>query len=69
MRANVLYANGVLRKHGRRPAVQTAPHPIALGKVAYARGLKVAGVTRTFEKSLATTFTLDPDQLGVLRAA
>ena len=67
MRANVLYANGALRKHGHRPKVQAAPHPAALAKVAYARGLKAAGAARTFEKKLATTFTLDPDRLGQLQ--
>ena len=69
LRANVLYANGVLRKRGHRPQVQTAPHPLALAKIAYARGLKAAGVAKTFEKKLATTFTLDPEQLGILRPA
>jgi len=67
MRANVLYANGALRKHGHRPQVQTAPHPAALAKVAYARGLKAVGAARTFEKKLATTFTLDPERLGQLQ--
>lgn len=67
MRANVLYANGVLRKHGRRPRVQAAPHPAALAKVAYARGLKAIGAAKTFEKTLATTFKLDPKTPGRLQ--
>jgi len=67
MRANVLYANGALRKHGHRPKVHAAPHPAALAKVAYARGLKAVGAARTFEKKLATTFKLDPERLGQLQ--
>lgn len=69
MRANVLYANGVLRKTGMKPQVQAAPHPAALAKIVLARGVKAAGMAKTFEKSLATTFTLDPERPGVLQAA
>jgi hypothetical protein len=66
MRANVLYANGVLRKSGARPSVQTAPHPAALAKVALARGVKAAGLSKTFEKSLAPSFRVDPARAGAI---
>jgi len=62
MRANVLYANGVLRKSGARPRVQVSPHPAALAKVALARGVKAAGLSRTFEKRLPRTFMVAPGQ-------
>ena len=58
MRANVLYANGVLRKSGRRPRIQTAPHPTALAKIALARAVKASGMSKTFERSLPETFRL-----------
>ena len=60
MRANVLYANGVLRKTGARPRLQAAPHPAALAKIALARGVKASGLSRTFQKNLASTFRVDP---------
>lgn len=58
MRANVLYANGLLRKSGTRPRIQTAPHPTALAKIAMARAAKAAGAARTFERTLPETFRL-----------
>ncbi|RYF98580.1 MAG: hypothetical protein EON94_12885 [Caulobacteraceae bacterium] len=62
MRANVLYANGVLRKAGGRPRLQASPHPAALAKVALARGVKAAGLSNTFEKKLPKTFRVAPGQ-------
>jgi hypothetical protein len=42
-RANVIYANGKLRRiFGARPDVQQGLHPVALGKLALARFLKAA---------------------------
>ncbi len=58
MRANVLYANGLLRKSGARPRIQTAPHPMALAKIAMARAAKAAGAAKTFERTLPETFRL-----------
>ena len=66
LRANVLYANGVLRKSGARPRLQAAPHPAALAKVALARGVKAAGLSKTFEKTLPTTFAVDPSRAGAI---
>lgn len=60
MRANVLYANGLLRKSGARPRLQTAPHPTALAKIALSRAAKAAGAAKTFERSLPETFRLQP---------
>lgn len=57
-RANVLYANGVLRKTGARPRIQAVPHPTALAKIALARALKASGMTKTFERTLPETFRL-----------
>jgi len=59
MRANVLYANGVLRKAGLAPRVQTAPHPMALAKIGLARAVKATGLVRTFEHTLPETFTVE----------
>jgi hypothetical protein len=64
MRANVLYANGVMRKAGVRPRVQQAPHPTALAKIAFARAAKMSGMTKTFERSLPETFRLDGQRLS-----
>jgi hypothetical protein len=69
MHANVLYANGVLRKAGLDPKIQRAPHPAALAKVALARGVKAAGLAATFEKSLSPSFTLDAGRPGALLPA
>lgn len=69
MRANVLYANGVLRKTGLRPRLQAAPHPSALAKIALARGVKASGMSKTFQKNLASTFRVDlraPDAIAEL---
>jgi hypothetical protein len=66
LRANVLYANGLLRKSGARPRVQIAPHPAALAKVALARGVKAAGLAKTFERSLPTTFAVELGRAGAI---
>lgn len=58
IRANVLYANGILRKSGVRPRIQKAPHPTAIAKFALARAAKAAGLSRTFERTLPETFRL-----------
>jgi hypothetical protein len=47
MRANVIYANGVLRRRlGARPRVQNGFGPTALGKLAVARGAKALKLQR-----------------------
>ena len=58
--ANVLYANGMLRKMGGRPTAQRAPHPAALAKIALTRAVKASGYAKTIERGLPETFRLEP---------
>ena len=70
MRANVIYANGVLRRAaGLRPVVQQGLHPAALGKLALARAIKAMGLRKTFEARVAPSFALDPARPGMLLPA
>jgi hypothetical protein len=69
MRANVLYANGVLRKAGLKPRVQAAPHPAALAKVGLARAVKAAGLSKAFVKNSPVTFDLEREVPGALNVA
>jgi hypothetical protein len=67
LRANVIYANGVLRRRlGARPRIQAGFTPTALGKVALARGVKKLGVQKSFERVLPKTFMLDKAEIGRL---
>ena len=69
LRANVLYANGVLRRAvGLKPVVQKAPHPAALAKLALARTVKAAGSRKRIETGAAPSFTLDAARPGALSA-
>lgn len=62
MRANVIYANGKLRRmFGARPGVQQGMHPVALGKLALARLLKAAEKRRASDP-LAPEFKLSRGQ-------
>lgn len=57
-RANVIYANGKLRRmFGARPGVQQGLHPVALGKLALARLMKAADRRRAADP-LAADFQL-----------
>lgn len=57
-RANVIYANGKLRRmFGARPGVQQGLHPVALGKLALARLMKAADRRRVGDP-LAPEFNL-----------
>ena len=57
-RANVIYANGKLRRmFGAHPGVQQGLHPVALGKLALARLLKATDRRRTADP-LAAEFQL-----------
>jgi hypothetical protein len=70
MRANVIYANGVLRRAvGLKPQVDKGFRPAALGKLALARAIKAAGLRKTFEGRVPLSFTLDPDRPGTLSPA
>jgi hypothetical protein len=67
MRANVIYANGVLRRRmGMSPRVQNGFGPTALGKLAVARGAKALGLQTPHVRHLPVTFGLDAARPGVL---
>lgn len=69
MRANVIYANGVLRRRaGARPRIQQGFSPMAVGKVAVARAAKALKLQPPNERVLPPTFRLDPARPGVLEA-
>ena len=70
MRANVIYANGVLRRRaGMRPRVQDGFTPVGLGKVALARAAKALKLQTPHERVLPVTFQLDARQPGTLLPA
>jgi hypothetical protein len=70
MRANVIYANGLLRRRlGARPKLEAGLTPANLGKLALARAVKAAGLQKAQERVLPTTFTLDRARPGVLASA
>ena len=67
MRANVIYANGVLRRRlGAKPRIQSGFGPTALGKLAVARGAKALNLQAPHVRHLPITFGLDASQPGVL---
>lgn len=67
MRANVIYANGLLRRRlGAQPRVQSGVGPMTLSKLAVARGAKALGLVKPNPRVLPTTFRLDADRPGVL---
>ncbi len=67
MRANILYANGLLRRRlGADPKVQSAFSPIGFSKLAMARGAKALNLQKPNPRVLPTTFKLDAAQPGVL---
>lgn len=70
MRANVIYANGVLRRRlGARPRVQNGFTPTVLGKVAVARAAKALKLQATHERVLPVSFRLDSQRPGLLLPA
>ncbi|KRB49437.1 hypothetical protein [Phenylobacterium sp. Root700] len=70
MRANVIYANGVLRRRlGARPRVQNGFTPTVLGKVAVARAAKALKLQATHERVLPVSFRLDNQRPGLLLPA
>ena len=67
MRANLIYANGVLRRRlGARPRIQDGFGPTALGKLAVARGAKALNLQTPHVRHLPVTFGLDARRPGVL---
>ena len=70
MRANVIYANGVLRRRaGLHPKVQDGFGPVGLGKVALARAAKALKLQTPRERVLPVTFQLDAGRPGTLLPA
>ena len=66
VRANVIYANGVLRRRaGLRPRLAEGLGPTNLGKLIVARGAKALKLQQPHERILPATFRLDPAQPGV----
>lgn len=69
-RANVIYANGVLRRRaGLSPRLADGLTPANLGKLALARAAKALKLQTPHERVLPVTFTLDGEAPGMLRAA
>jgi hypothetical protein len=67
LRANVIYANGVMRRRaGLRPRLSDGASPANLGKLALARGAKALKLQKAHERILPATFRLDPAQPGAV---
>jgi len=67
LRANVLYANGMLRKtFGARPAVQAAPDPRAFAKLGAARAWKALRPGERNRDPLPATFSLVRGEPGAI---
>lgn len=67
LRANVIYANGVMRRRaGLRPRLRDGVSATNLGKFALARGAKALKLQKTQERILPASFRLDPAQPGAL---
>lgn len=59
LRANVIYANGVLRRRfGMKPEIQKGLDPRALAKFGLARGVKMLNLQKAHEYKLPKTFDL-----------
>jgi len=70
MRANVIYANGVLRRRlGARPKLHAGFTPPALAKLAVARAAKALNLQKPNPKVLPPTFRLDAARPGLLLPA
>ncbi len=67
MRANVIYANGLLRKAvGATPKVQAGYAPLALGKLGLARAAKALGKSAPTRDPLPPSFTLVRGEPGAI---
>ena len=66
LRANVIYANGVLRRRtGLEPSLEPGATPANIAKLALARMVKATGLQKPNPRVLPVTFTLDAKQPGV----
>jgi len=69
MRANVIYANGLLRRRlGADPRVQPGFSPAGLAKVALARAAKALKLQQAHERVLPVTFNLETEVPGLAQA-
>ena len=68
MRANLIYANGILRRRAglEHPRLETGLTPSALAKLALARMVKASGVQKPNPRVLPVSFVLDHRNLGDL---
>ena len=67
LRANVIYANGLMRRRlGARPKIQSGYTPATLSKFAAARAAKALNLQKPNPRVLPTSFRLDAAQPGVL---
>ncbi len=66
MRANLIYANGILRRRAgvEDPQVEAGLSAAALAKLALARMVKASGMQKPNPRVLPISFTLDPHNLG-----
>ena len=70
LRANVIYANGLLRRRlGAEPRIEAGFTPANLGKLAVARGAKALNLQKPNPRVLPTSFRLAADRPGVLLPA
>ena len=68
VRANLIYANGILRRRAglADPRLETALTPSALAKLALARMVKASGIQKPNPRVLPVSFELDRHNLGGL---
>lgn len=70
MRANVIYANGVLRRRlNAQPEIRAGITPVNVGKFAVARAAKALKLHKPNERVLPTSFRLDAKKPGALLPA
>lgn len=70
LRANVIYANGVLRRRLHlEPEIQSGLTPATLGKFVVARAAKALNLHKPNPRVLPTSFRLDPKRPGILLPA
>lgn len=69
MRANIIYANALLRRLGLEPRIEAALGPTALVKLALARAWKAAHPGERGRDPLPVTFSLTPGRPGEIALA
>lgn len=70
LRANVVYANGLMRRRlGMQPSIDAGVTPAAVAKLGLARAAKALRLQKPNPKVLTPSFRLDGDRLGQLLPA